>query len=562
MATFRIIKWPGFLRDDRFLLALVCLLMLAKRFLLLPYGFNYEEGKELEAALDVMAGKLIYRDFFWHYGPIAPYFTAFLFKLSGKIDILIPRGMVSVAAVAMTYYAYRTARFYLSSSWAFWAALMASSGLVAREHTYGHIFAYLGMIGSCYYLLRFFRSENARGCLIASGFFVFLALISKPVMFGVGAVAAGLFCLGLWTVVVKGKPCRWQPFGWFAVSSLLPAFLVYGFLYWNTPRHVFLACLFPMSSGSFFIGLQHAKDLLPPLPFLPIANWIAQFNNYLVDDLRWWTVVLTLAGALTVIVYGLLKSRQAFSEKFFLIVLVVYGFLIEFETIVLTYRPVTFFINMLPNYILLGMFFVWLKEKPVFRLLVPMTAFALSLIYFFYPPIRLGFYYMLNGEPLEMKYAETVKVPKYTRQAYHNIVEYIQAQSPADRPIIYAGYDSLIFWSAGRPSAFPEDYATFTRASFHPYHRGKPFAEAFYKNIEEKIVARIQSVSPSIILVPRNYLSKTNVEQSVFLQYLKSHWQSRKVLNADLKAGPWDKADLTVEVFFPIKAHASPLPSP
>ena len=167
---------------DKALLALVCLLMFLKRILLINFEINYEEGKEIECALGILDGKMPFRDFHWQYGPAGIYLVAFLFRVFGDVDLMIPRFMVSLIAVATTFYSYRTARLYLGPGWSFWAALMASSGLVAREHTYGHGLAYLGMIGSFYHLAVFFKTRKETELSITGGY-VFLALLAKPVVF-------------------------------------------------------------------------------------------------------------------------------------------------------------------------------------------------------------------------------------------------------------------------------------------------------------------------------------------------------------------------------------------
>ncbi|MFQ5672008.1 MAG: ArnT family glycosyltransferase [Nitrospinales bacterium] len=536
--------------NDRFLLPLVCFLMFIKRFLLLDYGYNYEEGKELECVINILNGKMIYRDFFWQYGPGPLYVFALLFKIFGEVNFLIPRGVVSLVAVLTTFYSYRVARIYLPAPWAFWAALMASSGLAAREGTYGHGFAYLGMIASFYYLLRFFKRESSENSLIASGLFVFMALLSKPIVFGAGAVVSGLFGLGLWTLCKPAKQLPWIPIAKFLAAGLLPAFFVFGYLFWHTPTNLFIASLLPMTSGSLSLGEFNIKPLFPPIPAAPWQEWLTGLNKYLVDSFRWWTILLTVAGGIGVIIKGCFRDGKSFHGYFFLVILLIYALLVESETIILIQRPITFYINMLPSYILLAMFLIWLKEKMTGAVFVRSVALIFCITYFFYPPIRLGLYYWTNTKPLALKYAENIKVPDYTRTTYRNIAEYIQKHTPPEKPIVFAGYNSFIYLSSNRASLFPEDFATFTRVSFHPYHSGKaPFPKAFYKKAEAKIVERIQTGSASMILIPKAYLEENNLKKSVFLQYLVKNWKSRGVLNSGLRPGPFDKVDLTLEVF-------------
>jgi hypothetical protein len=54
-------KWKP---TDWLLLGLVCLLMFGKRLVLLDTQLNPEEAKEIESILNILNGKLIYRDFY------------------------------------------------------------------------------------------------------------------------------------------------------------------------------------------------------------------------------------------------------------------------------------------------------------------------------------------------------------------------------------------------------------------------------------------------------------------------------------------------------------------
>ncbi len=539
------------MKNDRILLALVCLLMLLKRFILLPFELNYEEGKEIECILNIMNGQLVYRDFHWQYGPGPIYFIALLFKIFGVVNLYLPRIVVSLVAVATTFYAYKVARFYLSSIWSFWAALLSSSGLVFRENTYGHGFAYLGMIASFYFLLRFFKNRNQPNLLVYSGLFVFLALLSKPVLFGIGAVFAGIFCLVLWAAGQDEKRSVKEPLIRFLIPSLVPGALVYGYLIAQTSAKSMFAKLVPMSSGSYNMGeALHWKALFPPLNIFPLADWIAGLNDYLVEDLRWWMIILTFLGGVLYFLRSFFKERKPFADHLFLTSLLIYALLIECETIVLINRPPTFFINMLPTFILLGLFFIWFKKNVGGRYLVFGAAFLLSVIYFFYPPLNAGYYHWTHDKPLGLKYAKTIRVPEYTYNGYRRIAGYIQENTPADQPILFAGYDSFIHLFSERRNLFSEDFATFVRVTFSPYNRkNDDFGKAFWGPFEKKIIERVQADPPSIIIVPTDYLTPKAKTESAFIKYLLLHWQKKESLNSDVKPGPFDKSNLSMEVF-------------
>ncbi|MBI4384846.1 MAG: hypothetical protein HY579_12530 [Nitrospinae bacterium] len=538
-------KWAT---PDGALVFLVCLLMALKRLLFLDYDLNYEEGKEIECVLRILDGKLIYRDFFWQYGPLSPYVIALLFKVTGLSSVLVPRLMVTVVAVLTTFYSYRVARFYLPPGWAFWAALMSSSGLAAREGTYGHGFAYLGMIASFYHLISFFKKEFDFRQLVYSGSFAFLAMLGKPVIFGAGAMMCGAGAIWLGRAVSPDRTFDTRRALWcFLSAALLPSLAVFGYLLAKSGFQVLSFSLFPMSSGTVQINDFYLKKIFPPLPHLPLASWIGEMNKYLVDDLRWWTIVLAFMGGAFYVAGKCRKGNGNLADHFFLILLLVYSLLVESETVIWVKRPITFYINMLATYVLLAMFFKWAMDR--FRMvnLVRAAALSMCVFYFFYPPIRLGVYHWAHDEPLELKYAETVKAPPYTARAYRTIARYVQEKTPPGEPILYADYDGFIYLFSERPTLFPEDFAIMVRASFNRYNFRYP--KPFFDSVEEKIVERVESRPPALILIPTRSLDKESVAKSIFLRYLVENWRREATLNGDMEPGPFDKGELKVAVF-------------
>ncbi|MBI4599773.1 hypothetical protein HY732_02520, partial [Candidatus Uhrbacteria bacterium] len=540
-------KWAT---GDGALVFFVCLLMALKRLLLLDYDLNYEEGKEIECVLRILDGKLIYRDFFWQYGPVSPYAIALLFKITGVSSILVPRLMVTAVAALTAFYSYRAARLYLPPSWAFWAALMASSGLAAREGTYGHGFAYLGMIASFYHLILLFKKEFDPRQAVYSGLFAFLAMLGKPVIFGAGAIFCGAVSIGFWRAVSPDRTFDTRrALLCFLSAALLPSLAVFGYLLAKSGFQVLSFSLFPMSSGTVQINEFYLKKLFPPLPHSPLASWVGEMNKYLVDDLRWWMIVLAFLGGAFFVAREWRRGNSGLSGHFFLMALLAYSLLIEAETVIWMTRPMTFYINMLGTFILLAIFFKWTSDRFRLKGLVRGTAFLMCVFYFFYPPIRLGAYHWTHDEPLGLKYAETVKAPPYTAKAYRTIARYVQEETRPGEPILFADYDGFIYLFSERPTLFPEDFAIMVRTSFNRYNFRYP--KSFFDGVEAKIVERVESRPPSLILVPVRSLNKENIAKSGFLGYLVENWRREATLNGDLEPGPFDKGELKLAVFRP-----------
>ena len=536
---------------DKTLLILVCLLMFLKRVFLIKYEINYEEGKEIECILNILDGKMAFRDFHWQYGPAGIYLVAFLFKVFDNVNLLTPRLMVTLIAVATTFYSYRTARLYLGPGWSFWASLMASSGLVAREGTYGHGLAYLGMIGSFFHLATFFRIRRERELLIAGGY-VFVALLAKPIVFGIGALFSVSFCLIWWEIMVRQFPFPGRYLKVLLLTGLLPGTVFYSFLVHEVSLERMFHELVPMASGTYNMGeSMFFRPLFPSLNFSSFHDWIPKINSYLSSGFRWWTIVFSFTGGVFYLLMsksGWRKDPQRYALFFFLLI---YLLLIESETLILVSRPITFYINMLPCYILMAMVLGWLARLGRKRL-VGAVATIFTIIYFFYPPVRLGIYYYKYGKPLGFPLVEMIKVPPYTLEGYRNIVEFVKNNAPDDKPFLFAGYDSFIYLFSEKKFFFQEDFTAFVKASFHPYNRktaGRSLE--FYQRVEENIVERVRRDTPGMILLPSSGLTEKIYHSSVFLKYLEENWRVAKRLNKQISMGPFDKINLQMDVYFP-----------
>jgi hypothetical protein len=94
----------------------------------------YDCGRELEVPRQLAAGRLLYADVRWYYGPLAPYLNAALYRLFGvRAGVLMAAGVVS--AVAMSGIVYALAR-RLSTTLAATVAAVAFVGVCAFGHYY------------------------------------------------------------------------------------------------------------------------------------------------------------------------------------------------------------------------------------------------------------------------------------------------------------------------------------------------------------------------------------------------------------------------------------------
>ena len=88
------------------------LLTVAAGIVLLWPGLNFQDwlstgdhGRDLDAAEEVLRGKTVYRDYWWVYGPLMPYYYALFYKIFGiKIQsILIGKFLIKLTAGIFCY---------------------------------------------------------------------------------------------------------------------------------------------------------------------------------------------------------------------------------------------------------------------------------------------------------------------------------------------------------------------------------------------------------------------------------------------------------------------------
>ena len=113
------------LQDKEWIAAVIlasCFLFLLK-FSWLKWGdLIIDSGREMYVPSQVLAGRLLYRDIFYQYGPFAPYFNALFFKILGvHLRALILSG--AIAATGTAILVYKLSKIYLGSLFSTFSAL-------------------------------------------------------------------------------------------------------------------------------------------------------------------------------------------------------------------------------------------------------------------------------------------------------------------------------------------------------------------------------------------------------------------------------------------------------
>ncbi len=166
----------------------------------------YDSGRELDTPKQLLAGKTLYKDIRYWYGPLAPYTNAALYRLFGvRLSTLTTAGIVSAALLA--WLVYRMVRLFAGRA-------AAAAGAIAflyicgfaQYYAFNHLnfalpYSYPATYGillataSVYFLLRHARRQRTTDFLVSCVFLALTALCKVEVLFAAG-VSHGVFLVG------------------------------------------------------------------------------------------------------------------------------------------------------------------------------------------------------------------------------------------------------------------------------------------------------------------------------------------------------------------------------
>ncbi|MBF0571998.1 MAG: hypothetical protein HQL12_09040 [Candidatus Omnitrophica bacterium] len=227
-----------------------------------------DHGRDLYAFDAVTHGKLPYKDFWWVYGPLMPYYYGLFFKIFGVriTSILLGRALL---VVACSVFFYLSAACLMSPGLAFLAASWFTQSRQEFFFTYNHIAGIAAELIICWCLLSYTRIESMR--------YLWIALIADFVL-GLVKINFGLAGLcGIVLSVLLIDFAKKYPFNapkkrfYLAAAGLIP--LLLGLIYWlllkDLPFYAIRQCM------PYFGDDQphHAPPLLV-IPYYFTQHWL------------------------------------------------------------------------------------------------------------------------------------------------------------------------------------------------------------------------------------------------------------------------------------------------
>jgi len=222
-----------FLRQHARSLALLAVL-LAGIIITAPY-VNYQDylsqgdhGRDLYAAQAVYRGELPYKDFWWVYGPLMPYYYGLFFlifgtKISsmilGKLILRIAGGLIICLGM-------------MEISSEITAFLCACWFMLFQQDfffTYNHLGGIVMVLGIAYCLLAYIKDNSSKAAWGALGFIFTLCLIK--INFGLAALAVSVITVGVCDLV-RRIPFNKGKASFYAAALILIPLLSF-IIYWS-----------------------------------------------------------------------------------------------------------------------------------------------------------------------------------------------------------------------------------------------------------------------------------------------------------------------------------------
>ena len=238
-------------------------------------------GRELDTPKQLLAGKMLYRDVRYWYGPAAPYVNALLYRVLGvRVGVLVASGVATAAAISwLTYCIVRL----LADRFAAAAAAVAVLYINAFPQCYvANIFNFvlpyaypatygtLATMASVYFLLRHVLTGRPAPFLISCSFLAIAALCKLEVLFAVGMTH--LLFVVMW-VGISRRAALYHLWGYLAALTIPVA--VYAWFFAHTGRALLTDNLLLSSNVTTGSFVMRHSGLADPTAALGQMAWSA-----------------------------------------------------------------------------------------------------------------------------------------------------------------------------------------------------------------------------------------------------------------------------------------------
>ena len=262
--------------------------------------FQIDSGRELYVPAEILKGKLLFRDLWYMYGPLAPYVKAFLFHIFGvHLEVLFGFGVAMTFAFALL--TIEVARRFglgpVGSAVPAFFFLSDSFHPNIRNFIYPYAYAssvaaLLGLI-FLYFMLCHATHKRIRDLAVAALLGSLLILTKQE--FGISCLVLLAFEVAADYWIRRSKPELLRNLG-VCAAGLLPAAAVYGWFIWKVGAYVLFYVNWISTPGTYFMR-TFGKITIPAqgLRFVPAELWLAA--ELLLLSLAEWALLASLAAS-------------------------------------------------------------------------------------------------------------------------------------------------------------------------------------------------------------------------------------------------------------------------
>ena len=259
-----------------------------------PILSQEDHGRDLYTFAQIAHGKHIYKDMWWEYGPLMPYYYA-LFNITFGLKItsvLLGKFILNILGSLFFYLASCEV---MSAPWAFLAACFFMQEQQDFFYTYNHIGGIVLFLALLWMILLYIHQKNPRNIYWALGIALLIGFIK--INFGVSALAATLLSVSFADSRLRGNNTR-DSLKIFYISGLFVVPLI-----WFGVYYCLLSGLTMTEIGQClpYFGNNH-NVTVSPLQSIQ-GYWLQNNINFINDWLALLNQLLTSLSLLSTSVY-------------------------------------------------------------------------------------------------------------------------------------------------------------------------------------------------------------------------------------------------------------------
>lgn len=262
-------------------------------------SFQIDNGRELYVPAQILKGKLLFRDLWYMYGPLAPYLKAVLFRIFGvRLSVLYGFGLsLTIATALITFEIARLFRlgptgnllpsvFFLTES--FYPFIRNFIFPYSYAASLG---AFLGLV--CLFFALKHISTHRPAFLLYSALFSGLALLTKQ---EIGFACLMLLLFDLVSLYLSRQSWREiAPSFAICLSAFILPGLVYGWFAWKVGPKVLFFENWISTPGTYFMR-TFSKINLPEQGFRLVPSEVLKFTEYALLGLLLWFLLASVSA--------------------------------------------------------------------------------------------------------------------------------------------------------------------------------------------------------------------------------------------------------------------------